>query len=103
MYAENLVFNALKKWVGPIEVDYYRENQYEVDFIAHTRISLYFPIEVKYRRSWDRRDLKGLQHFRTRNPCHMPFVVTRDHDDFGFEEDSKVVRVPLLLFLLMFD
>jgi predicted AAA+ superfamily ATPase len=52
LYAENLVFNALKKWRGILQVDYYRNRNYEIDFIVHTGPTRYWPVEVKYRKSW---------------------------------------------------
>ncbi|VAX38683.1 hypothetical protein MNBD_PLANCTO02-222 [hydrothermal vent metagenome] len=64
LYAENLVFNALRKWKGMIQLDYYRENNQEVDFIVQVTPSKYIPIEVKYRNQWSRSDLKGIDYFR---------------------------------------
>jgi len=102
LYAENLVFNALRKWQGVLQVDYYRYRQYEVDFIVHTRPSRYLPVEVKYRQSIASHDLRGLHHFRDRYSCHFPVLVTKKRDDFGMDTGG-VFRLPLPYFLLLFD
>ena len=39
LYAENLVFNALRKWKGPIAIDYYRERDEEVDFTPPWKVA----------------------------------------------------------------
>jgi predicted AAA+ superfamily ATPase len=103
LYAETLVFNALKKWLGTLRVDYYRESQMEVDFVVHTRPMQYLPIEVKYSSKISQDDVKGVHRFRSRFHCSMPFVITKDRDAFGLDEDLGVFKIPLILFLLMFD
>ncbi len=106
LYAETLVFNALKKWQGVLQVDYYRDAQKEVDFIVHTRPNFYLPIEVKYATNTGIGKLKGLDAFRKKFPCHLPILVTREREDFGKDETSSsgsFFRLPLPLFLLMFD
>lgn len=104
MYAENLVFNALKNWPGVLQVDYYKEGNKEVDFIVHTRPSVFFPVEVKYRNEWDRGDLVGMDTFRKKTTCHVPLVITKDRKHFGkFDDDETYFLVPLLHFLILFD
>ena len=101
LYAENLVFNALRKWKGVLQIDYYRSGGNEVDFIVHTRPSRYLPVEVKYRERFAMRDLRGIEHFRRKHPCHMPLVVTKNKHDFG--ANNEMFRIPLIHFLLLFD
>ncbi len=52
LYAENLVFLALKKWRGTIQMDYYRDRNGEVDFIVHVAPKRYLSVEVKYRKKF---------------------------------------------------
>lgn len=109
LYAENLVFNSLKKWQGVLQIDYYREGSRagakEVDFVVHTNPSTYWPVEVKYSNNWNESDIEGLSHFRNRYPCHFSAVVTKHMEDFGKRDTSagEVFQIPLLLFLLLFD
>jgi predicted AAA+ superfamily ATPase len=103
LYAENLVFNALRKWEGVLQIDYYRHGKHEVDFVVHTGPSRYLPAEVKYRENVTRRDLRGLTYFRTRYRCHLPILVTKNKEDFGWREDDRVFFLPLIYFLLLFD
>lgn len=100
LYAENLVFNALHRWKGVLQIDYYRDsNGREVDFIVHTRPSCYLPIEVKYRNSLSGETFAGMKYFVERHKCHVPTVVTKQ--DFGFREGFRLL--PLVSFLLMMD
>ncbi len=103
LYAETLVFNALKRWHGVLQIDYFRESQKEVDFIVHTRPSFYLAVEVKYATNTGAGQLKGLAAFLNSYDCHLPIVVTREKHDFGREGEGNYFRVPLLLFLLLFD
>lgn len=102
LYAENLVFNALRKWQGVLQVDYYRYRQKEVDFVVHTRPSQYLPVEVKYSGAVTNRDFNGIEHFQGRYHCHLGFVVTKNRDDFGLQ-GKKIFLLPLPYFLLLFD
>ncbi len=102
LYAENLVFNTLKKWRGMLQIDYYRDTaEREVDFVVHTAPSTYLPIEVKYRQTLAARDLRGLEYFAGRYRCHAPLVVTKNREDFG--QRDQCFLLPLILFLLMMD
>ncbi len=106
LYAENLVCNVLRTWPGLLQIDYYRENNSEVDFVVHTRPNRYLPIEVKYQNQWNDSDIKGLRSFAEKNSCSMPLIITKDRSDFGLIEGTsttKVFRIPLLHFLLVFD
>ena len=100
LYAENLVFLALKKWRGTLQMDYYRERDGEVDFIVHVGARGYLPVEVKYRERIERSDLNGLSRFMTRFAKHAtPIVVSKRWEDFGPRDGMW--HVPL--FLLLFD
>jgi predicted AAA+ superfamily ATPase len=103
LYAETLVYNALRKWPGVLQVDYYRESQLEVDFIVHTRPMQYLPVEVKYSATVGAGDLKGLTRFRAKYRCTRPMLVTREREDFGLDKELGVFKLPLILFLLLFD
>jgi predicted AAA+ superfamily ATPase len=102
LYAENFVFLALKKWQGTIQLDYYRERQGEVDFIVHVSPGTYLPIEVKYRNAVTKNDIISIKKFcykyRVENP---PILVTKNWNDFGRLDIA--FRIPLPLFLLLFD
>lgn len=102
LYAENLVFLALKKWRGAIQMDYYRDREGEVDFVVHVGPRIYLPIEVKYRETIRAEDTKPLTRFAGRySSAARPILVTKLWEDFGWRDD--VLFIPLPLFLLMFD
>jgi predicted AAA+ superfamily ATPase len=103
LYAENLVFNTLKRWEGVLQIDYYRDGNSEVDFIVHTNPMRYWPIEVKYRKRASRPEFRGLKHFSRQFPCHVPAIVTKEREDWGRQEEPSAFRFPLPQFLLMFD
>ncbi len=102
LYAENLVFLAIKKWRGTIQVDYYRERDSEVDFIVHVGPQHYLPIEVKYRNQIYPRDLISVKKFAERfHRCMTPIIVTKKWDQFGYFDGT--FWLPLPMFLLLFD
>ncbi len=112
LYAETFVFNALRKWDGVLAVDYYRTSaQVEVDFIVHVTPSRYIPVEVKYKRSWRAKELKGVKKFTSQHECANTLVVTKNREDFGSlsnirsGDDSGLgcFCIPLLHFLLLMD
>jgi uncharacterized protein len=100
LYAENLVFLALKKkWSSALQIDYYREKNEEIDFIVHSGAGRYLPIEVKYRNVIP--DMTLLRKFRMNYPkSSQPIVVTKNWDQFGSQGD--IFYWPLPLFLIMF-
>ncbi len=100
-YAENLVFNALRKWRGTVALDYYRDRSGEIDFIVHTRPHVYLPIEVKYRESIQDQDLRPMRRFGKRFRTVNGIVVTKQRDQFGWQEEF--FYLPLPHFLLLFD
>lgn len=103
LYAENLVFLALKKWRGTIQMDYYREKSGEVDFIVHVGPRTYLPVEVKYRERIDPSDLGPVQRFARRyaKQTKRPIIVSKRWDQFGVRDNAFFI--PLPLFLLLFD
>jgi predicted AAA+ superfamily ATPase len=101
VYAENLVFNALRKWRGVVAIDYYRERDEEVDFVVHVGPRKYLPFEAKYRDAITEEDLRPMRNFVKRFHTPPGIVVSKRPEDFG-ERDS-LFFIPLLHFLLMFD
>jgi predicted AAA+ superfamily ATPase len=98
-YAENLVFLALKKLRGSLQIDYFRDRNEEIDFIVHSGAERYLPIEVKYRNAIPNTVL--LQRFRRNYPkSSQPILVTKSWEQFGLQDG--VFHWPLPLFLLMF-
>jgi predicted AAA+ superfamily ATPase len=101
LYAENLVFNALRKWRGTLAIDYYRERDEEIDFIVHTRPQHYLAVESKYRDTIQTSDLRALRGFKRRFGGHQGLVISKRFEDFGPRDD--VFLFPLVHFLLLFD
>ena len=102
LYAENLVFLALKKWRGTIQMDYYRERNGEVDFIIHVAPKRYLPVEVKYRNKIEKSYLTGIYNFVKQHPkSAQPIVVSKQWADYGAKD--KLFYIPLPIFLLLFD
>lgn len=101
LYAENLVFNALKKWEGTVNISYYREREYEVDFIVHIGAGNYLPVEVKYKEKIESTELRTMRNFCGRLKCSTGIVVTKNWDDFG--RKNSLFYMPLPHFLLLFD
>ena len=102
LYAENLVFNALKKWRGLLQLDYYHNGKKEVDFIAHTGTSRYLPVEVKFKNRIEPRELVGLAEFSARFKSHIGIVITKSWEDTGRQGDY-CHYIPLLTFLMLMD
>ena len=101
LYAENLVFNALKKWEGTVSISYWREKSAEVDFIVHTGARKYLPVEVKYKEDIGTAELKTLRNFCARLKRSTGIVVTKNWEDFGMRD--RLFYMPLPHFLLLFD
>jgi len=104
LYAENLVFNALKKWEGTVGISYFREKQSEVDFIVHTASKTYYPIEVKYKETIEVRDARNIVNFGARFKCPDGIIVSKRWEDFGRrDKQPSPFFIPLPHFLLLFD
>lgn len=101
LYAENLVCNTLRKWEGTVNLSYFREKQYEIDFIVHVGASRYLPIEVKYRETINEGELRTITNFCRRFSCSTGIVVTKRWEDFG--QRNGLFFMPLPHFLLLFD
>ncbi|MBI5598290.1 MAG: ATP-binding protein [Deltaproteobacteria bacterium] len=101
LYAENLVFNALKKWEGTIDINYFREKASEVDFIVHAGAGRYLPVEVKYKNAIKDIELRAIKNFCKRFKCATGIVVTKEWTDFG--KKDNLFYMPLPHFLLLFD
>lgn len=102
LYAENLVFLALKKWRGTIQMDYYRERDLEVDYIVHVAPNRFLPVEVKYKNQLQNSDFRGVRKFlSTYKRSSIPLIITKQWSDYG--NHSNGYYIPLPIFLLMFD
>lgn len=102
LYAENLVFNALKKWEGTVTISYFREKESEVDFIAHLGAGKYLPLEVKYQERIHDSELRTIRNFCDRlSKSPTGIVVTKKWEDFGAHK--QLFYMPLPHFLLLFD
>lgn len=102
LYAENLVFLALKKWRGTIQLDYFRGRGGEVDFIVHVAPNRFLPVEVKYKNTIRNEDFDGLRTFRRKFPRSLrPIIVTKRWESLGDSDNG--FRIPLPIFLLLFD
>lgn len=102
LYAENLVFLALKKWRETIQIDYYRERDGEVDFIAHIAPQKYIPVEVKYQSAINPDNFKGLKNFMKKTE-NIPLSIIVSKDTTTLMPKDKIMVIPLYCFLLLFD
>jgi uncharacterized protein len=98
LYAENLVFNALRQFEGAIELSYYKDARREIDFVVHAGGKRYLPIEVKYRQTPD--DLAAIHYFIKEHKQEVGIVVTKDF--YEAREQKPLLFVPLAIFLLFF-
>lgn len=101
LYAENLVFNALKKWEGTVNISYYKEKEYEVDFVVRVGAGRYLPVEVKYKEQIDNVEARTIRNFCERLECSTGIFVTKKWEDFGAKD--RLFYMPLPHFLLLFD
>jgi predicted AAA+ superfamily ATPase len=97
-YAENLVFNALRGFEGVIDLSYCKEKNSEIDFIVNLGSNRYVPVEVKYREKVE--DVELIKHFINKYNQNFGIVVTKDFESFN--KDTKLIFIPLSLFLLFF-
>jgi predicted AAA+ superfamily ATPase len=98
-YAENLVFNALSRYEGSIELSYYKDVKREVDFVVHVGGKRYLPVEVKYRDEVD--DLASIKYFIEKFNQKFGIVVTKQFFK-PQPEEKNLLFVPLSVFLLFF-
>lgn len=100
LYAENLVYLTLRRSKSILQIDYYREKNNEVDFIAHTANGNYLPIEVKYRNSIEKKFLSGIDYFRERHEkTENGLVITKHWSDSGSLFGNVAIPLPLYLIL----
>ncbi len=99
LYAENLVFNALRQFAGQIELTFYKDAKREIDFVVHLGGKRYLPIEVKYRKTPD--DLPAMERFLKEYDQSLGIVVTKDFYKPS-APSGKVLFIPLSVFLLFF-
>lgn len=99
LYAENLVFNALRQFAGQIELTFYKDAKREIDFVVHLGGKRYLPVEVKYRQTPD--DLPAMERFLEEYNQSLGIVVTKDFYTPS-APSGKVLFIPLSVFLLFF-
>lgn len=88
--------NPIDEFEPTMHVMYSKDKKSEVDFILKFDDS-YIPIEVKYRSSFNRRDINGLYNFTKSQKEYSGIVLT--HDLLSAEKD--VTAIPTSLFLCL--
>lgn len=94
LYAENLVVRELITMPEKIEISYFREKNYEVDFVLTHSGNQYLPIEVKHRNNSD--TIGGLSRFAKLYKPKLSIIITKD-PQAKFDE---FLYLPLMYFLL---
>jgi predicted AAA+ superfamily ATPase len=101
LYAENLVFLTLKKIKSILQIDYFREKDYEVDFVVHTINGKFLPIEVKYRNKIEKKFLSGIDYFMQKHDTTgFGIVVTKHWSDCGIIYGNVAIPLPLYLVIM---
>ena len=72
----------------------------EVDFVAERIDGRTLPIEIKFRRKIDPEDMRGLRAFQERFDSPYGLMVARD--TYLWDEEERILCVPLQTFLLAF-
>lgn len=80
---------------------YYWRDYYEVDFILKKDGSL-TPIEVKYKNTVDKEDMKGIFNFMERFNAKEGIVVTKDRLETTEDKGHMIRYIPAWLFLLTY-
>lgn len=88
--------NPIDEFEPTMHVMYSKDKKSEVDFVLKFD-SHYIPIEVKYRSSYNRRDINGLYNFIKSQREYSGIVLTRDL--LSIEKD--VTAIPTSLFLCL--
>ncbi|ODS42381.1 MAG: hypothetical protein MSIBF_03390 [Candidatus Altiarchaeales archaeon IMC4] len=92
-YVESLC-NSLLSTAG--KVFFFRDPQKrEVDFVV-VKGGEIIPIEVKYRRYINEKDIEGLRFFMEKFKCKSGIVLTKD----TFKKEGSITYIPVWLFLL---
>ncbi len=106
-YAENLVFNVLKRWPGIVDLSYYKDKKGEVDFIVTTGPGQFYPFEVKYRNQIKDSDLLSIFRFMVQMKRPFGFVIGKTREALtGISQEFRqktVVFFTLAEFLILFD
>lgn len=77
---------------------FYTINKNESDIIVEVDGGI-VPFEVKYTsQSPKPSDIKGLMQFCAKKSIERGYVVTKNLDDFGYIEGTKILRIPATLF-----
>lgn len=92
--AETLVYNHLKE--KERNFFFWRRGDFEVDFVINS-FGFIVPVEVKFRKTIGKDDLKGIKQFIREYKLKGGIIVTEA--DFDYRED--LVFIPLWLFLLL--
>jgi uncharacterized protein len=95
---ESLVASHLVRCAGA-KVYYFRE-KYEVDIVFEVGKDV-FPIEIKYKDAFSKRDLSGLIGFNKKFKTKTSVLVTRDLLKEETENGMKIVYFPAWLFSLL--
>ena len=72
----------------------------EVDFVLTIGVQR-IPVEVKYRRHIDARDLVGLRAFMEKPHYNAPFGILVTLTDEAVSDDPRIVSLPLSTLLLL--
>lgn len=92
--AEVSVFDKLLSVEGKKPV-FYRDNQKrEIDFIFKD-----VPIEVKYKNTITRNDLRWLLHYLEKRNRDLGIIITKDYLDEKILNNKRVLFIPLYMFL----
>ena len=93
-HCKRLKFNLEPSY--EMQLFYWKSQGYEVDIVMEL-LQKPVPVEVKYRDSFDERDLKGLKMFNESHEPPLSIVVTKER----LELQGKTILIPLWLFLLI--
>lgn len=97
-YAENLVFNVLRRFEGALELSYFQDSGREIDFVVNLGRNRFLPIEVKYRNK--NMDASALDFFMKKYKQEFGIVVTKHYTISP--DNNRILSVPLPIFLLFF-
>ncbi|MFO7872612.1 MAG: ATP-binding protein [Candidatus Undinarchaeales archaeon] len=97
MVAETMAFNHAKK-LGGYEMFYWKDRRKEVDIIL--KGSNPTPIEVKYKGTVSKKDIKGILKFMELNELKKGIVVTKDEYKKEKVEGKLIIFIPLWMFML---
>lgn len=104
---ETIAFNHIRRLAGqritkPLHFWVNKKGE-EVDMIILTEEGI-VPLEVKYRSSIQRNDLKGLLDFMRKNDAMPPTIITKDDEGImevkGRNGPRRILKIPLWKFLL---